>query len=159
MTTWTPHAQAVPLNGRKAYGARLSREDVGRTWPTREWLPRARTFNGSKGYFTVVDGDPGWIEVQSTEWGSYTPTRRYYAWTGTKLEPMPGDWHPYIVGAACAGPAPGQPGAWNGDRCVCGQPVTRYTPKLWPWCDECEPTPDPDPDPTPADTGPDLTPF
>lgn len=123
----------VELSGRKAYVARLAGTD-----PTygfsREWCDKVRTVNGRRGWCARIT-TPGWYEAVTYTPGTWTRKVRYYANDGRTLERIPDGIASAFLVKAFAGPNPGEPGAWRGDWCHCGDEVRRYTPAGFPRCD------------------------
>ncbi len=126
-------AQLVELTGRRAYGARIVGNDR-RYGMAREFCQRRYSWQGRRGLWAIVV-EPGWYEFVTYEWGVGRRIR-YEAWNGRHWEPIPARLRKYLPTAA-EGPAPGTPGAWNGELCRCGRNVDHYTPEGFPQCEEC----------------------
>lgn len=124
----------VELSGRKAYVARLAGTDP-KFGFQREWCDRVKSLHGRRGWWAKITV-PGWYESVTYTAGTWTRRTRYYANDGQTLERIPDGIAASFLMEAFAGPAPGDPGAWRGDWCHCGEQLTRFTPAGFPRCDE-----------------------
>lgn len=135
-----PTLQAFPIhieiNGRRAYGARLNGPDK-RYGIEREFCQKRYSIQGRRGLWAVIR-TAGWYETVTYSVGIGRRSAAYWAVTSQgELDELGPALAARWITTAITGPAPGNPGAWWGDRCPCGNPAEEYTSQLWPRCPEC----------------------
>ena len=74
--------------------------------------------------------DPGFYAVQEEKGG----TRRFITVNAVTSSQIRNTWALANMAIVTGGPAPGADGAWNGDRCECGQEVQDFDLNGFPWC-------------------------
>lgn len=115
---------------RKHYVARLDGSDA--KYGLRRQFADGKPVKAGGGWLNY-NLPAGWYEVQEG-YGN----RSYWECDGFTMQRMPD----HAIGSLdviSSGPAPGQPGAWNGDVCQCGADVAGFDRDGFPHCEDHAP--------------------